>query len=33
MGPPKGNLKKFIEFMLSREGQEIVARNFLPLKR
>ena len=33
MGPPKGDLKKFIDFMLSREGQEIVARNFVPLKR
>jgi phosphate transport system substrate-binding protein len=33
MGLPKGNLKKFIDFMLSRDGQQIVARNFVPLKR
>jgi phosphate transport system substrate-binding protein len=33
MGPPKGDVKKFIDFMLSREGQQIVARNFVPLKR
>ena len=32
MGQPKGDMKKFIDFMLSREGQEIVARNFVPLK-
>ena len=33
MGPPKGDVRKFIDFMQSREGQEIVARNFIPLKR
>jgi ABC-type Fe3+ transport system substrate-binding protein len=33
MGLPKGDVKKFIDFMLSREGQQIVARNFVPLKR
>lgn len=33
MGLPKGNVKKFIDFMLSKEGQEIVAKNFVPVKR
>jgi phosphate transport system substrate-binding protein len=33
IGLPKGDVKKFIDFMLSREGQQIVARNFVPLKR
>ncbi|MGB8299034.1 MAG: phosphate ABC transporter substrate-binding protein [Polyangia bacterium] len=33
MGSPKGDVKRFIDFMLSREGQQIVAHNFVPLKR
>ncbi|MBI5641605.1 MAG: phosphate ABC transporter substrate-binding protein [Nitrospirae bacterium] len=32
-GLPKGNVKKFIDFMLSKEGQEIVNKNFVPVKR
>jgi len=32
-GLAKGNVKKFIDFMLSREGQEIVGKNFVPVKR
>ena len=32
-GLAKGNAKKFIDFMLSKEGQEIVGKNFVPVKR
>ncbi len=32
-GLAKGNVKKFIDFMLSKEGQEIVGKNFVPVKR
>jgi phosphate transport system substrate-binding protein len=29
---PKAEVKQFLEFMLSREGQEIVARKFVPVR-
>jgi phosphate transport system substrate-binding protein len=32
-GLPKDDVKKFIGFMLSREGQEIVNKNFVPVRR
>lgn len=32
-GLPKGNVKKFIDFMQSKEGQEIVSKNFVPVKK
>lgn len=32
-GLPKGDVKKFIDFMQSKEGQEIVSRNFVPVKK
>jgi len=32
-GLPKGLVKKFIDFMLSSEGQKYVAINFVPVKR
>ncbi|MDP2158346.1 MAG: phosphate ABC transporter substrate-binding protein [Nitrospirota bacterium] len=32
-GLPKGNVKKFIDFMLSAEGQKIVNINFVPVKK
>lgn len=32
-GLPKGNVKKFIDFMLTKEGQDIVNKNFVPVKR
>lgn len=32
-GLPKENVKKFIDFMLSPEGQKIVAINFVPVKK
>ena len=32
-GLPKGKVKKFITFMLSKEGQKIVAINFVPVRR
>jgi phosphate transport system substrate-binding protein len=32
-GLPKGDVKKFIDFMQSREGQEIVSKNFVPVKK
>lgn len=32
-GLPKGLVKKFIDFMLSSEGQKFVAINFVPVKR
>lgn len=31
-GLPKGDVKKFLDFMLSPEGQRIVAKNFVPVK-
>lgn len=33
MGLPKGDVKKFIDFMLSKEGQDIVNKNFVSVKR
>lgn len=33
MGLPKGDVKEFISFMLSKEGQEIVSKNFVPVRR
>lgn len=32
-GLPKGNVKKFIDFMLSKGGQEIVGKSFVPVRR
>lgn len=32
-GLPKDNVKKFIDFMLSPEGQKIVGQNFVPVKK
>ena len=32
MGIPKGNVKKFITFILSPEGQTIVDKNFVPVR-
>lgn len=32
-GLPKGQVKQFIDFMLSVEGQAIVAKNFVPVRR
>lgn len=32
-GLPKDNVKKFIDFMLSAEGQNIVGKNFVPVKK
>lgn len=32
-GLPKGDVKKFIDFMLSPEGQKIVGVNFVPVKK
>jgi len=32
-GLPKDNVKKFIDFMLSKEGQDIVGKNFVPVRR
>ncbi|OGH55538.1 MAG: hypothetical protein A3G34_00480 [Candidatus Lindowbacteria bacterium RIFCSPLOWO2_12_FULL_62_27] len=29
---PKGDLKKFFDFILSKDGQAIVAKNFVPVK-
>lgn len=29
---PRGNLKKFFDFILSREGQKIVGEKFIPIK-
>lgn len=33
IGLPKGNVKKFMDFMLSAEGQKIVNVNFVPVKK
>jgi len=32
-GLPKGDVKKFIDFIQSKEGQEIVSKNFVPVKK
>lgn len=32
-GLAKGDAKKFIDFMLSAEGQQIVNKNFVPVKK
>lgn len=32
-GLPTGNVKKFIDFIQSKEGQEIVSKNFVPVKK
>lgn len=32
-GLPKGDVKKFIDFMLSPEGQKLVSTNFVPVKK
>lgn len=32
-GLPKGDVKKFIDFMLSADGQKIVSINFVPVKK
>lgn len=32
-GMPTGNAKKFIDFMLSSEGQKVVAQNFVPVRK
>lgn len=32
-GVPRGNAKRFVEFILSGEGQGYVAKNFVPVKR
>jgi phosphate transport system substrate-binding protein len=32
-GLPKGNVKKFIDFMQAKEGQEIVSKNFVSVKK
>jgi phosphate transport system substrate-binding protein len=31
-GPATGNAKKFIEFMLSPEGQELLVKNFVKIR-
>ena len=31
-GVPKGNVKKFIAFMLSPDGQSFVAKRFVPIR-
>ena len=33
MGPPKGQAKQFVDFMLSPEGQSLVGRDFVPVRR
>jgi phosphate transport system substrate-binding protein len=33
IGLPKGNVKKFLDFMISKEGQEIVNKNFVSVRR
>lgn len=32
-GLPKGQVKQFIDFMLSAEGQAVVAKNFVSVRR
>ncbi len=33
IGPPAGGVKTFVEFMLSAEGQRLVERNFVPVRK
>ncbi len=33
MGPPKGDAKAFIDFMLSPDGQAFVAKDFVPVRK
>jgi phosphate transport system substrate-binding protein len=33
MGPPKGDVKAFVDFMLSPEGQTFVAKDFVPVRK
>ncbi len=33
MGPPKGVVKQFVDFMLSPEGQAFVAKDFVPVRK
>jgi phosphate transport system substrate-binding protein len=33
MGPPKGEAKQFIDFMLSPQGQAFVAKDFVPVRK
>jgi phosphate transport system substrate-binding protein len=33
MGPPKGDVKAFVDFMLSPEGQSFVAKDFVPVRK
>jgi phosphate transport system substrate-binding protein len=33
MGLPKGAVKEFVTFMMSKEGQEVVAKNFVAVRR
>lgn len=32
-GPPKGDVKAFVDFMLSPEGQAFVAKDFVPVRK
>lgn len=33
MGPPKGEAKQFVDFMLSTQGQSFVAKDFVPVRK
>jgi phosphate transport system substrate-binding protein len=33
IGPPAGGVKAFVEFMLSPEGQRLVEKNFVPVRK
>jgi len=33
MGPPKGVVKQFVDFMLSPDGQAFVAKDFVPVRK
>jgi phosphate transport system substrate-binding protein len=33
MGPPKGVVKQFVDFMLSPEGQSFVGKDFVPVRK
>jgi ABC-type Fe3+ transport system substrate-binding protein len=33
MGPPKGDVKAFIDFMLSPAGQAFVAKDFVAVRK
>jgi phosphate transport system substrate-binding protein len=33
MGPPKGEAKQFVDFMLSPQGQAFVAKDFVPVRK